>query len=312
MADLPEYVKGELKEDGQTLDFPILRDGILTPAFRAGYHVQGGSKKDYEVSEDLLYLALPSGIKLELEEIIVPAALEVNGEITDVKKFMIPHQEKDTTELSIAKINPGMHYRLSRADDTKAHGDILYHSFEMLETPDCYKNPDYSDFVTLPDGSMLFERPEQITKMTGAMIFPKSCAFRIPGWLTGYFNGSPEFGFAYSPFKEPRKGEVLHYHQEIMEPYMGIEGRTPLFIETEEGSDKLETTDLEGKISVRKGEMIEMGKGDVMIPLPRTAHRILFDERTNFPFTQYCINYAAKHLNEVPKSDRVILERKKE
>ncbi|MGV8141823.1 MAG: hypothetical protein ACP5NW_05265, partial [Candidatus Woesearchaeota archaeon] len=56
------------------------------------------------------------------------------------------------------------------------------------------------------------------------------------------------------------------------------------------------------------GEVFEIGKGDVLLPLSKIPHTIVFDERANFPFTQYCINYASKPLNQIPSSDRVVLE----
>jgi hypothetical protein len=306
MADLPEYVKGELKEDGQTLDFPILRDGILIPTFRAAYHIHTGSQTGHNVNKNLLYLALPSGIELELGEFSIPISREVKGETVDVKTLRFPDQRVITDGVCVAKINPGVPYKINAPDGT------AYHSFEMLETPDSYRNPNHSNFVTLPNGEIICERYDKIIKMAGAMIYPESCAFRIPGWLAKEFNGSPEFGFAYSPFKEPRKGEVLHYHQEIMEPYLGLEGTIPLFIATEDGREPLEAADLEGITKTYLGEIVEISKGDVVLPLPGVEHKILFNEKTKFPFTQYCMNYASKPLNEVPPADRVVLERKEE
>jgi len=68
-------------------------------------------------------------------------------------------------------------------------------------------------------------------------------------------------------------------------------------------------TNLSGEQALYKGEVFEIGKGDVLLPLPKVPHTIVFDERAQFPFTQYCINYAAKPLNQVPLDDRVVLEK---
>ncbi len=312
-------LKSRLAEDGQTMDFPVLENGSLRPLFRAGYHVYTEQpQRDYRVSENLVYFALPSGTVLEVGEMEVPVPFKQKGEVKDVKRFKLSPYSVTTDGLTLVKIHPRTPYKLKASDGT------AYHSFEMLETPVSYRNHNemYFDFVLLPDSEKskldksnaisewaMLERGSKVIRLPRVVLFSENCAFRIPGWLAKEFNGSPEFGFSYSPFTEPRKGEVLHYHQEIMEPYLGIEGRVPLFIVTEDGSETFTCKDLEDTERTYKGEVFEIGKGDVILPLPKVFHKILFDDRAQFPFTQYCINYSSKPLNEVPTSDRVVLEK---
>ncbi|MGV8141262.1 MAG: hypothetical protein ACP5NW_02345, partial [Candidatus Woesearchaeota archaeon] len=299
-------IKGRLAEDGQTMDFPILEDGNLVPLFRAGYHVHDDSRKDYHINENLVYLALPSGTSLEIGEKEIPIPFKVKGEIVDIKKFRMSPYSINTDGVTLAKIHPNTRYRV-RADIGTS-----YHSFEMLRTPESYKNPNemHLDFMLLPDSEKnkleknnamsewtALERGSRVIKLPGVVLYSENGAFRIPGWLAKEFNGSPEFGFAYAPFKEPRKGEVLHYHQEVMEPYMGLEGRIPLFVAMPDGSDRFNFIDKNGNKAFYNGEVFEIGKGDVLLPLSKIPHTIVFDERANFPFTQYCINYASKPLN---------------
>lgn len=312
------FITGNLAEDGQILDLPVLKSGELKSSFRGGYHIHTMSQKDYLLSENLTYLTLSSRVELEVGETVIPIPFKIKGEIKDVKIFKLSPYSVTTNGLTLVKIHPRIPYRLKASDGTP------YHSFEMLQTPDFYRNPNemHSDFILLPDKEKsklnkinnisewaMLERNSRVIRFPGIVLFSENCSLRIPGWLAKEFNGSPEFGFAYSPCIEPRKDEVLHYHQEIMEPYLGIKGRTPIFIATEEGSETLTITDLKGKSQDFKGEIFEIGKGDVLIPLPKTPHKILFDKRASLPFTFYCINYAIKPLNQVSLVDRVVLEK---
>ncbi|MBI2583753.1 MAG: hypothetical protein HYW25_03740 [Candidatus Aenigmarchaeota archaeon] len=52
--------------------------------------------------------------------------------------------------------------------------------------------------------------------------------------------------------------------------------------------------------------------GDAFRPYRRfqnLAHRLVFDGDASFPFSMYTINYASKGLDEVPASDRAVLEK---
>lgn len=309
-------ITGRLDEDGQAMDFPVLENGNLRPLFRAVYHVHPKNAKEYGTSKNLVYLALPSETTLEIGEMEVPIPFKQKGEVKDIKRFKLSPYAITTEGWALAKIHPRTPYKLKAKDGT------TYHSFEMLETPASYRNPDemHFDFVLLPESEKgkldkgnaisewaMMERGSRVIRMPGVVLFPENCAFRIPGWQAGEFNGSPELRFAYAPFTEPRMGEVLHYHQEIMEPYLGLGGRAPIFIRMEKGSQTFTFKDLEGNKRIHKGEIFEIGKGDVLLPLPNVARTILFDD-AQFPYEHYNMNYAARPLNEVPASDRVILE----
>jgi len=237
-------IKGRLAEDGQTMAFPILDEkGNLNPHIRAEYHVHTAPKKYYDVSGVLLYLALPSKTTLKIGETLIPIPFKVKGEIQDVKTFKMSPYSITTEGFTLAKLHPYTPYRIRASDGTS------YHSFEMLGTPDSYYADEmHFDFNLLPNDEKnklnksnamsdwaSIERGSRVITLPGVILYSQNCAFRIPGWIAKEFNGSPEFGFAYSPFKEPRKGEVLHYHQEIMEPYLGIEGRVPLFVAMPDG-----------------------------------------------------------------------------
>ena len=102
-----------------------------------------------------------------------------------------------------------------------------------------------------------------------------------------------------------------------MEPYIMTEGTARFFVEVDGGGATYQANDndgnsfagLVGRRTEYKGEILELGKGDVLLPMPMVAHRALFDDQTRFPFTYYCVNYAEKPLNGVPANDRIVLER---
>ncbi len=311
------YIKGRLAEDGQTMDFPVLRDTVLHPMFRARYHVHTKHPRDYTVSNNLVYLALPTGTILELGRRDVPVPFkDREGKVVDVRRFQIISPTTIRTGgLTLAKIHAGTPYQL------RADFGTPYHSFEMLETPAKYKDPNEEafDFVMLPEAEksklekpnaisewVMLERGSRVIKLPGAVLFPDYCAYRLPGWLAKEFNGSPEFGFSHAEFKEPRKGEVLHSHHEIMEPYMCLDGVEPLFVAMDGGSTKLVAQD--GKNTEYSGEVLELKAGDVVIPLPHVAHKIVYDG-AKFPFTHYCPNYAAIGLDKISADDRQVLEK---
>ena len=307
IAIIMEYVlKGRLAEDGQTMSFPILRDGELRPWFRADYHVYG-RLQNYNTNANLLYLAVPENVTIEAGERTVPVPFKQKGQIVDVRRITVSGPSYRTDGLTLVKIHPNIPVKLT------APGGTPYHSFEMLETPASYRNPDemHQDFIVKDEksGLLVAERGNRILTSPGLILYPDYCAFRLPGWLAKEFNGSPEFGFSYSEFKEARPGEVLHSHQKIMEPYIGLNGNIPLFVSLEDGSERMEFADPQGVKREYRGEMFNIGKGDVVLPLPYVPHRIVFDDRAQFPFTQYCINYAAEGLENIPADDRVILEK---
>lgn len=303
---MPEYLKGRLAEDGQTMDFPVVTAGGLKPWFRAGYQVSM-PKREYTLHDNLIYLAVPDRTLLEFHQQDLPIPFIQKGQIKDVRRFKMAPTSLVTQGLSLVKIPPHTPYKLWAPDG------IPYHSFEMLETPESYRNPDrmHFDFVWQDEqnGLALVERGDRVLRVGRVTIFPDYCAYRLPGWLAKEFNGSPEFGFSFSRFTEPRSGEVLHSHQEIMEPYIGLEGDVPLFVEIDGGNETLKVIDTFGAEKEYRGDVINIGKGDVVLPLPFVPHRILFDERAKFPFTQYCINYSARGLDKTPRDDRVILEK---
>lgn len=301
-----QYVKGRLAEDGQTMDFPVLTGQGLKPWFRAGYHASR-TRQDYNRHGNLMYLALPGGTLIEFDEQEIPVPFVQKGEIKDVRRLSLSSAALRTHGLSLVKVPPGTGYKVKSPDGT------FYHAFEMLETPESYRNPDrmHFDFVYQdePSGLNFAERGDRIIRIGGVTVYPDYCAFRLPGWLAKEFNGSPEFGFSFSRFTEPRPGEILHAHQEIMEPYIGLEGDVPLFVEIDGGDETLKVVDTFGAEKTYRGEIVNIREGDVIIPLPFVPHRILFGEKALFPFTQYCINYSERGLDKTPKDDRVILEK---
>ena len=317
---IDQYVlTGRLAEDGQTMDFPVLRDGQLVPKIRATYRdpysfacVRGG--------DNLVYVAVRDETKVRIEylrKVAVP--FKEKGRIAGVREFGFDEITFWTDEgTTLLKIHPGIQASISSARP--------YHVFEMLDTSERYRdeNEMAEDFLynptkaTLtpegaesgvkhfPESLALRERGNRLIQLPGVIVYPDYCASRIPGWLAKEFNGSPEFGFAYSPFTEPRSGEVLHLHQEIMEPYIGLEGELPLFVATEDGGETLAVKHGDDEKTYR-GEIIPVCAGDIVLPLQNVPHRIQFDG-ARFPFTMYCVNYADKTLDQVPGSDRVVLE----
>ncbi|MFH0949482.1 MAG: hypothetical protein V1802_03265 [Candidatus Aenigmatarchaeota archaeon] len=301
-------IKRRLAEDGQTMDFPVLNEeGSEKPTFRARYNVHTKPQREYNFGDNLIYLAVPSGTTLEFGEREIPIPFKQEGNNKDIKRFKVSPFFLTTDGFTLAKIHPKTPYRMKAKDGTP------YHSFEMMETPKSYRSPDEMafDFVYADEqnGLAAIERGSRIIKFPGVVLFSENSTCRIPGWLAKEFNGSPEFGFAYCPYKEPKKdGELLHFHQAVMEPYLGTEGNVPLFVAMEDGSEKLDVTDQEGIKKTYRGEILQIRKGDVLIPLPKIPHKLLIDDMTPFSFKLYIINYASKNLNEVPENDRVVLE----
>lgn len=306
---MTEYlIQGHLAENSQTMDFPAMIDGQLKPWFRAGYHEMGAMRKGYyRHDKDLVYLAVPKETLLEFDEQRLPVPFIEKGAVKDVRQIKLSPTSLITDGVTLVKMPPNTGFKVKGN-----HGDH-FHSFQWLETPDSYRDPSrmHFDFVYKdePSGLNFAERGDRIIRIGKVIIFPDYCAYRLPGWLAKEFNGSPEFGFAYSRFTEPRPGEILHSHQEVMEPYIGLEGDIPLFVEMEGGSETLSVKDTFGADKEYRGEVVNIGKGDVVLPLPFVPHRILFDERAKFPFTQYCINYSARGLDKTPSDDRVLLEK---
>lgn len=289
------------------MDFPVLDNGHLRPWFRAEYHVGSDEPKNYDVNPYLRYFAVPKGFEIEAGERVVPVPFREKGLLKDVRRIRTSGPKYETAGLTLVKVHPGVPIKI------KAPSGSAYHTFEMLDTPASYYNPleMHQDFVVKDEksGLVVAERQNRLLTAPGIIFYPDYCAFRLPGWLAKEFNGSPEFGFAYSQFSEARPGEVLHSHQEIMEPYIGLDGRIPLFVEVPDGDDRMKVTDTHGVEKEYTGHLYNIEKGEVLLPMPFVPHRIVFDERAQFPFTQYCINYAAKGLQHIPADDRVILEK---
>jgi len=303
----PPIVTGKLAEDGQQMDFPyVAEDGSLKPLFRAMYNVyqKGFASGGYEMFTDrLVYLALPAGVTLEFQEYGIPVPFkDRDGKVLDVKGIKMSSFSITTGhDTTLAKIHPHVPFRVNAGDGT------AYFSFEMLGAPAKYRDAQEVgfDFSFLPSEEKAklrkdlamsdwaqVERPTRVIKLPGAVIFPDYCAFRLPGWIAKEFNGSPEFGFAVGDAKEPRKGEQLHHHNgEIMEPYIGREGVIGLFVAMEGGSETYKANDEAG--TEYRGEIFEVKKGDVVIPMPEVPHRIL-NEKSTFPYAQFTVNYAAK------------------
>jgi mannose-6-phosphate isomerase-like protein (cupin superfamily) len=271
--------------------------------------------------ENIAYFAVRGETRVDIEYLKkVPIPFKEKCRVADVKEFGFDKISFWTPDgVTLVKVHPGI--------DVTILSEQPYHSFEVLDTPDRYRNEQEvaEDFLynptkaTLtpegaengvkhfPESLALRERGNRIIQLPGAIVYPDYCAARIPGWMAKEFNGSPEFGFAYSPFSEPRSGEVLHAHQEIMEPYIGLEGELPLFVAIKDGSETLTVNDGDAKRSYR-GEIIPVRAGDVVLPLPNTPHRVQFDG-AKFPFTMYCVNYAPQTLDKVSGNDRIVLEK---
>ena len=307
LITMTEYViKGRLAEDGQKMILPAIENESKCK-FMASYHVyKRGAKIDPQPYKNLIYIALPENSTLHFGGREIPIPFISEGKIEDIRRFRISDFSIDTNGMTLAKIYPNTPFSIETRD-----GNPFY-IFQMIDTPDSYRNGDEMPFGFVhedkKDGLVKMERGNRIITLPGAIIYPKNCSYRIPGWLAKEFNGSPEFGFAYSPFTEARKGEFLHHNTEIMEPYMGIDGIGKLFVEADGGGYELEYNTTEGTKDKKKGELLELKKGDVLLPMPGVNHKFVFEEM-QFPFTQFTINYASRLLNEVPAADRVALEK---
>ena len=295
MAELSDYViMGQLKEHGQTMDWPILVGTARHQKFVAQFHNNG--ERLSGVAEKLTYVAVRDNGQMTLANDNLPVTLKNEG----TRRYK-SHSTIENDGVCLVKIHPGTEYGFS----PRNRG---IHIFTMQDTPSKYLDADAmgDDFVANEKGTQSArERGNKIIHAPGALIFPDYGAFRIPGWIAKEFNGSPEFGFSYSPFTGPRSGEVLHAHREIMEPYIGLEGVLPLFIEIAGGREELTITNGENK-EMRYGEIIRIKPGDVALPLPGVPHKLVFDERGSFPFTMYCPNYAPQNLDKTPADDRVV------
>ncbi len=309
-SQLSRVIKGRLAEPGQKMDLPVVRYGQLVTRFVARYEVMTDSQsRNPKPNETLTYLVLPPGTKLNLGARKVPIPFKTpNGEIVDVAHIECSPMDLFLPRLAVIKLHPDTPFSLEGNDGTP------YHVFEMPkeETPNRYRNPKEmaSDYVVTDQkaGLLVAERDTRFVELPGALVYLDYSAFRLPGWVCNYFNGSPELGIAYSRFTEPRAGEVLHDHREIMEPYVGLEGTLRLFVEMEKGSARLNARNKEGSVVEYAGQIIEISPGDVVLPLPGIKHRLIFDgEETRFPFTMLCLNYADRELH-LPRDDRAIYE----
>ena len=300
------YIKGRLAEDGQTMDFPIvdLEAGTLKPFIKAGYHVHTVPAKDYEVLDNLLYLAVPKGTIFDFGERIIPIPLKDSaGNIID-KIHYTGSSYINCNGFTVAKIHPGTPFKVKMPDRTS------YHSFEILETPLKYKNIGEMalDYVQEDDHTVVCERMNRIISLPGVILYPDYSARHIPGWLCRASKGSPELGFGYSLNKEPRPGEILHYHRQIMEPTINVDGKIKLFLAGRDGSDTIKIRGFDGNLQDQKGEILTLQEGDVIIPMPLTRHKILYDGFV-VPQTYYTINYARQGLDLISSDERVPLER---
>jgi|GEM_PF-5889778 len=372
---------GKLKKPGDTMVFPVERNGVLVPKWNVEV-VEGDAQLNWfnddfssDVTADhLTYVALPSTAILRFygtQSIPFKSA----GKIENTRRYPF-HTELTTDGPSLLKLHPGTYceisdisdpYILFTAVDTpakyqdrrEAMEDFVYnkgktsvvqkddldavraainHAKDRLVVESLYLASDIevlmaagearrhiSEALSMLDRAKTYfpeslayrERGNRVIQLPGAMIFPDYCASRLPGWIAKEFNGSPEFGFALGEFTGPRPGEVLHYHggardavgDGIMEPYLGREGELRLFVGIEGGSERLVINDKQtGLPTEYRGEILPIGEGDVVIPRMGVRHRIVFDG-ARFPFYQYCINYADKTLDQIPESDRVVLER---
>ncbi|HLD85214.1 MAG TPA: hypothetical protein VI968_01530 [archaeon] len=311
MQNSSGYVlQGTLAEDGEEMDFPLVKDGTSTPWVKARAHQYADfrSTPRESMSENLMFFALPSSSLITIGQREIPVPFIEDGSVKDVKRFKSLGYSLMTDGMCFVKIHPFTPYRI------RGQYGELYHSFEMLETSDNYKKSHSMHFDPIYEderkGLAVEERGERIITMPGVRIFPANCAYRLPGWIAGHFNGSPEFAFAFSEFNGPRKGEVLHSHTEIMEPYIGMSGTARLFVEIPEGDEIYMAQRHDGSQMQFKGTIFELGVNDVLLPMPGVAHRFLFDDKTVYPNTACAINYASVGLEKVSEYDRVVLEGK--
>lgn len=274
---MKEYVAGRLSEDGQQFDLPIIVNGEQKPFFRAGYHIHkvGQPSREYQHSKNLTYLAVPTKTKLHFQSRNIPIPFrDKTGEKKDLQMFsMSSFSIRTHGRTTLAKIHPYVMFRVQAEDGTP------YHSFEWLDTPEDYKpaNEEHFDPVYTDEkkGLNVMERGSRVIRLPGVTIYPEFCAFRIPGWQAKEFNGSPEFGFAYSPFEEPRKEEALHLHKHIFEPQIGLSGNMGLFVGIDDGSEKITITDVDGPERDVRGEIVEIKKGDIVITMPHAPPHII-------------------------------------
>ncbi|MBI4896649.1 MAG: hypothetical protein HY832_03835 [Candidatus Aenigmarchaeota archaeon] len=207
----------------------------------------------------------------------------------------------------LAKIHPGTPFSIVAGDGA------VYHTYELLETPEHYSDSRHMapDFVDLDreKGHVLMERQEKIIKIPGGLVFSDHGAWKKPGWMANEYCGSPEMRyFALRDCRSSRSGEVLHYHGYEMEPYIGLEGEVRLFVSVDDGYEMLAFRNREGVSETIRGEVVPIKSGDVVIPLPRVRHRILF-EQMSYPISMDCINYSAHGLQNYSNNDRVVLEK---
>ena len=237
-------LEGMLKEEGETFTLPYVENGEMKDYARIRLEVYRKGKEKYEAPENLLYVTLPPGTSLEL------------GEYENSAPFTLA-----TGEFAVARIKKGRPYKVRLPRD-----GTRYHTIEMLRE---------FESELFDEGIEKWERREKLFILPGATVYPESCAQKIPGWIAGWWNGSPELHFAYSKYEGPRKEEKTHSHRKIIEPYMGISG--------------------EGRLLVRIGkreEILPLNEGKIIIPGPGIPHKLVFND-VKFPFTLYVLNYSA-------------------
>lgn len=203
-------------------------------------------------------------------------------------------------QLTAIKINPYRTYSVELKDGNP------YYLFEITTMNMVFPNPPIN-FVQREADTFLAERYNKLVVLPGAIAYPSTSRFRLDGWLCKEFNGSPEFGIAHTPVLTPRAGELLHHHTALTEVYIGLSGRSELFVENGEGVERLDYTNRDGKKTQMSGEVVQINQGDVFSAGIGPAHRMVYRE---LPVTYLCLNYAIDPLHLVPKDERVVLEQK--
>lgn len=303
---------GKFRSEGHVETWPIYENGQSRDALKVTYGKTDPVScwRPIFSSGNMSYVLMPPHSHLQILDQTLSIPFVDGGQVKDVRKINVgPMRIENGEGYSVAKIHRHRRFSIDSTDIERA-----FYVFEILQVPERSQGPgEHFDLVYADEKKTLarIERGDRVVPFPGGVLYPDYCAFRLPGWLCKEFNGSPELGVAYSRFLGPRKGEVLHAHTELVEPYIVLEGEMPFFIETENGTERyVARKTVEGQVieTEKRGERLVLTRGDFIVPSPHTAHRILTDS-ARYPFTQVTLNYSPGfNLTKIPSDDRTIFE----
>lgn len=313
---MAKALEAKINED-TIIELPVFYDGQLDAGIKAYNIRHTDSEFDKpKTNKNLIYLAFDNSITIEIFQ---KTPITVKGQTVNYETS----QMIKTDGFSLFKLHPGTKFRIF------AETGISYDAYEILNTPKKYSDKDNHavDFVSTGKDQYQVERLERLIQIAGGgLVYSQNSGFSAPPtWLAKEFNGSPEFGFALSPFdkasaEKRNTAEVMHQHLSLdakleneelhkvglTEVYRGKgPGVGRLFVADENGAEVYKSRD--GK--EYKGKIIEITDGKMAIITPNTPHRLLFD-KSDLPFTCYVLNFAHCPLNLLPKNERDELEPK--